>query len=85
MPRTEAPAGHALAAVRQLAYPFVKPGQVAVVIVNAQAGGAETDRVEQEAKDAGIPTLRFSELLPEGKTYLSWMADNVRQLGDALE
>jgi zinc/manganese transport system substrate-binding protein len=63
----------------------ISSGQVAVVIVNAQAGGAETDRVEQEAKDAGIPTLRFSELLPEGKTYLSWMADNVRQLGDALE
>jgi len=58
--------------------------QVAVVIVNAQAGGAETDRVQQEADDAGIPVLEFSELLPEGKTYLTWMTDNVAQLGDAL-
>jgi len=58
--------------------------QVAVVIVNAQAGGPETDRVEQEAKAAGIPILRFSELLPDGQTYLTWMGDNIRQLADAL-
>lgn len=59
--------------------------QVAVVIVNAQAAGAETDRVEQEAKDAGIPVLKFSELLPDGDTYLTWMTDNVEQLSDALD
>lgn len=63
---------------------IISSQQVAVVIVNAQAAGAETDRVEQAAQDAGIPVLQFSELLPEGKTYLTWMADNVAQLGDAL-
>jgi len=63
---------------------IISSKQVAVVIVNAQAGGAETERVQQEAGDAGIPVLEFSELLPEGKTYLTWMADNVAQLGDAL-
>jgi zinc/manganese transport system substrate-binding protein len=58
--------------------------RVALVIVNAQAGGPETDRVQQAAQAAGIPTLRFSELLPDGKSYLSWMGDNIRQLADAL-
>jgi zinc/manganese transport system substrate-binding protein len=57
---------------------------VALVIVNAQAGGPETDRVAQEATDTGIPVLRFSELLPEGKTYLAWMDENVAQLARAL-
>ncbi|MRH28469.1 metal ABC transporter substrate-binding protein [Microbacterium sp. SYP-A9085] len=57
---------------------------VALVIVNAQAGGPETDRVAQQAVDAGIPVLRFSELLPEGKTYLAWMDENVAQLARAL-
>jgi zinc/manganese transport system substrate-binding protein len=63
---------------------IISSKQVAVVIVNAQAGGAETQRVEQEAKAAGIPVIDFSELLPEGKTYLTWMADNIARLGDAL-
>nr|WP_207205464.1 zinc ABC transporter substrate-binding protein [Microbacterium protaetiae] len=63
---------------------IISSKQVAVVIINAQAAGAETDRVVQEAKDSGIPVLQFSELLPDGETYLTWMADNVSQLGDAL-
>ncbi len=58
--------------------------QVGVVIVNAQAAGAETDRVRQQAETSGIPVLKFSELLPEGKTYLGWMTDNVDRLADAL-
>ena len=63
---------------------IISSQQVAVVIVNAQAGGAETERVQQEAESADIPVLEFSELLPEGKTYLTWMADNIARLGDAL-
>ncbi|WP_354003026.1 metal ABC transporter solute-binding protein, Zn/Mn family [Microbacterium elymi] len=46
---------------------IISAKQVAVVVVNAQAGGAETDRVEQDAKDAGIPTLRFSEPCPTAR------------------
>jgi zinc/manganese transport system substrate-binding protein len=57
---------------------------VAVVITNAQAAGAETTQVEQTAKDAGVPVLKFSELLPAGKTYLTWMQSNVAALTKAL-
>lgn len=63
---------------------IISAKEVAVVIINAQAAGAETDRVEQTARDAGIPVLQFSELLPDGKTYLTWMTDNVDRLRDAL-
>lgn len=56
-----------------------------VVITNAQAGGPETDRVAQAAKDASTPVLAFSELVPPGKTYLDWMQGNATALADALK
>jgi zinc/manganese transport system substrate-binding protein len=59
-------------------------GDVRVVIVNAQTGGAETEEVLREAESAGIPVVEFAETLPEGQTYLSWMDENVAALADAL-
>ena len=58
--------------------------RASVVITNAQAAGPETTQVEQKAEASGTPLLRFSELLPDGKTYLGWMQDNVAQLAKAL-
>lgn len=60
-------------------------GSVRLVLVNAQAGGAETTQVEQKAGDAGVPVVTASELLPAGKTYVSWMADMATQLQTALD
>jgi zinc/manganese transport system substrate-binding protein len=60
-------------------------GDVEVVIVNAQTGGAETAAVIEKAEENGIPVLAFTETLPEGQTYLSWMLDNAAQLSAALE
>ncbi|MFT4230972.1 MAG: zinc ABC transporter substrate-binding protein [Microbacterium sp.] len=57
---------------------------VAVLITNEQAAGAETTQVEETATDAGVPVLKFSEILPEGTTYLGWMQDNTAQLAAAL-
>lgn len=62
----------------------VRSGDVRVVIVNAQTGGAETDEIIQAADDAGVPVLEFSETLPEGQTYVSWMQQNVADLAEAL-
>ena len=63
---------------------IVSSGQAQVVIVNAQAGGPETQRIQQAAKDAGTPVLAFSELVPDGRTYLSWMQGNADALARAL-
>ncbi len=63
---------------------ILSSGEVAVVIANAQTGGAETTEVIGWAGDAGIPVLEFTELVPEGKTYLTWMDGNVAALSDAL-
>ena len=59
-------------------------GEVKIVFVNAQAGGAETTQVENKAAAVGVPVVKASELLPDGDTYVSWMADMATQIKDAL-
>ena len=63
---------------------IISSGDVRVLIVNAQTGGAETDEVISKAKAAGIPVLEFTELVPEGDTYLTWMAQNISDLAGTL-
>lgn len=64
---------------------LIESGDVALVITNAQTGGAETAQIVGEADGRGIPSLAFSETIPEGQTYLSWMQANVEALKEALE
>ncbi|MGC0369115.1 metal ABC transporter solute-binding protein, Zn/Mn family [Microbacterium sp. SLBN-111] len=59
-------------------------GQIKVMIVNPQTAGAETTQVTDEAKAKNIPVLEFTETLPEGQTYLSWMQSNITALSNAL-
>ncbi|MFT4219199.1 MAG: zinc ABC transporter substrate-binding protein [Microbacterium sp.] len=63
---------------------LIKSGGVDVVIQNTQTGGAETTQVVDEAEGLGIPVIAFSETLPEGQTYISWMQDNIDALAEAL-
>ncbi|GAA2978894.1 zinc/manganese transport system substrate-binding protein [Microbacterium terrae] len=64
---------------------LVSDGHVSVLITNSQTGGAETDQMIAEAEDAGIPVIAFSETLPEGQTYISWMQANIEALSTALQ
>jgi len=59
-------------------------GDVATVIANAQTGGAETTQIIDAAEDAGIPVLEFTELMPDGLTYLTWMQSNIDALAGTL-
>jgi len=63
---------------------LIQSGDISVVIANAQTGGAETTEVIEWAEAAGIPVVEFTELLPDGETYQSWMWENIRALADAL-
>ncbi|MFJ4036754.1 metal ABC transporter solute-binding protein, Zn/Mn family [Microbacterium sp. NPDC090007] len=63
---------------------LIDSGEVKVMIVNPQTGGAETTQVEDEAKAKNIPVIEFTETLPEGQTYISWMQSNIMALSDAL-
>ncbi|MGC5173122.1 metal ABC transporter solute-binding protein, Zn/Mn family [Microbacterium sp. DT81.1] len=64
---------------------LVNGGDVRVVIANTQTGGAETTQIVGAADARGIPVLTFSETLPDGQTYISWMQENVEALAGALQ
>ena len=50
----------------------------------AQTAGAETAQILDEADARGIPTVAFTETLPGGQTYISWMQANIEALEAAL-
>lgn len=51
---------------------------------NVQSGGAEAAQVRAAAIAAGVPVVAFSETLPSGEDYLSWMTANVDAVAAAL-
>jgi zinc/manganese transport system substrate-binding protein len=52
---------------------------------NTQTEGPQTEALKKAAEAAGVPVVDFTETLPEGKTYLQWMTDNVDNISKALE
>ncbi|WP_104061144.1 metal ABC transporter solute-binding protein, Zn/Mn family [Arthrobacter sp. 4R501] len=52
---------------------------------NAQTEGPQTQALKKAAEAVGVPVIDFSETLPEGKTYLQWMTDNVDNVSKVLE
>ena len=62
----------------------VKGGSVRAVLTNSQTGGAETVKVVAAAKEAGVPVVAFTEILPEGKSYAGWMRDAIDSLASAV-
>lgn len=58
--------------------------RVQLVVLNVQAPGSASDQVQRAAQRAGIPVLSFAELVPGGKTYLTWMRSNVDAIAHAL-
>jgi zinc/manganese transport system substrate-binding protein len=60
-------------------------GAVRVLAYNTQTEGPETVKVRDAAEQNGIPVLDFSETLPEGLDFPTWMSENAQALADALE
>ncbi|WP_424448442.1 metal ABC transporter solute-binding protein, Zn/Mn family [Microbacterium arborescens] len=63
---------------------ILRSGDVRIVIVNAQTGGAETTEVTDLAGELNIPVLEFSELMPDGSDYVEWMQQNIDEISSAL-
>jgi zinc/manganese transport system substrate-binding protein len=58
---------------------------VRVLLVNRQTRTPVTDRVEQAARDAGVPVVEVGETLPAGvDDYATWMSSQVDALASAL-
>lgn len=64
---------------------LVGSGEVKALIANAQAGGAETTKLIGVAKQKSVPVQEVTELVPDGKTYLTWMRDNIDTLSRNLD
>jgi zinc/manganese transport system substrate-binding protein len=62
----------------------VNKRQVKVLIVNQQTTSKFTDTLQSEAKAQNIPIVAVTETMPEGKTYQTWMLDQLDQLEQAL-
>ncbi|MBD7957453.1 zinc ABC transporter substrate-binding protein [Microbacterium sp. Sa4CUA7] len=64
---------------------IIDSGEVAVLITNAQTGGAETTQAIDAAEAAGVPVVEFTETLPDDTTYIEWMQENIQALAAALD
>jgi len=58
-------------------------GDVALLGYNEQTTSPETEKVLAAADAAGIPVVSFTETLPEGSDYVSWMSDNLASIAAA--
>ncbi|MET1022403.1 MAG: zinc ABC transporter substrate-binding protein [Arthrobacter sp.] len=59
-------------------------GSIRLLAYNQQTEGPQTVAVREAAAAAGVPVVNFSETLPEAKTYLQWMTENVANIATAL-
>ncbi len=55
-----------------------------ILIYNVQTITPITTNLENEAKSLGIPIVPVSETMPPGKTYQTWMMDQLNVLEQAL-
>ena len=58
--------------------------QIKVLIYNVQTVTPITTNLQNEAKQNNIPIVPVSETMPAGKTYQSWMLDQLNDLEQAL-
>ncbi len=70
----------ALNAMREL----LASGSVDFLAYNEQTEGAQTQSVRSAAEAADVPVVTFTETLPEGADYLSWMDANADAVLEAL-
>jgi zinc/manganese transport system substrate-binding protein len=54
--------------------------RVDLVVLNSQAENPQSAQLAAWAGKAGIPVLRWSELLPAHRNYISWMSGNLHDL-----
>jgi zinc/manganese transport system substrate-binding protein len=59
-------------------------GTAAVLVVNSQTGGPQSDQVVAAAEKAGVPVVEVTETLPAGLDYQQWMSANLDALTAAL-
>jgi zinc/manganese transport system substrate-binding protein len=59
-------------------------GTIRLLAYNSQTEGPQTVAVKEAATAAGVPVVSFSETLPDAKSYVQWMTENVDNIAKAL-
>ena len=59
-------------------------GDLDLLAFNPQTETAQTRQLRTAAESARVPVVDFTETLPEGQDYLSWMRGNIEDLRKAL-
>ena len=59
--------------------------QIKVLIYNEQTVTASTTKLENDARAQNIPIVPVTETMPPGKTYQTWMLDQLNVLEQALQ
>ena len=59
-------------------------GSVKFLAYNEQTEGPQTQAVRSAAESSGVPVVMFTETLPEGADYISWMDSNADAVLEAL-
>ena len=63
---------------------LVESRSVVLLAYNSQTASPETERVRDAATAAGVPIVEFTETLPDGQNYISWMKSNLEAIKAAL-
>jgi zinc/manganese transport system substrate-binding protein len=60
-------------------------GSVALLAYNSQTASSETEQVRTAAEENGVPVVEFTETMPDGTDYVSWMTDNLSAISAAVK
>lgn len=63
---------------------LLSSGGVVMLAYNRQTESAQTKLAAEAATRASVPVVSFTETLPEGMDYLSWMAANIEAMDTAV-
>jgi zinc/manganese transport system substrate-binding protein len=63
---------------------LISAHQVALLAYNPQTETPQTQALKKFAQDAKVPVVDFTETLPEGTDYITWMTHNADALSAAL-
>ncbi|MCT1367569.1 zinc ABC transporter substrate-binding protein [Rothia sp. p3-SID1597] len=60
-------------------------GSISLLGFNQQTESAQIGELKKYAEEHHVPTVSFTETLPEGKDYIGWMDDNLDSVSKALK
>ncbi|WP_018177269.1 metal ABC transporter solute-binding protein, Zn/Mn family [Jongsikchunia kroppenstedtii] len=63
---------------------LLRDKKVKALLYNTQATDETTKTLESIATKAGLPIVRLTETLPNGKDYVQWQTDNVAAIAKAV-